>query len=91
MKQLTPLGEYVLLREEKMNTNQGGVLIDESATGEKRYYVQATGGEVPFGPNSAKVGDTVFVQTIDLVPVMLSQKEKYFMTKYKNIIGVEIE
>lgn len=85
-KMIVPLGEFILLKEANAKANTDGVLLAESAMGDKRYEVVNIGAEAD---TELEIGDVVFVQMIDLVPISLGEKRKFYITKIKNIMGYE--
>ena len=85
-KKIVPLGEFILLKENITKDQKGGVLLAESAKGDKRYEVVDIGAEAD---TELEVGDIVFVQLIDLTPVSLGEKRQFFIVKCKNIMGYE--
>ena len=85
-KNIVPLGEFVLLKEASVKSESGGVLLAESAMGDKKYEVVNIGAEAD---TELEVGDVVFVQSLDLITISLGEKKKFLITKCKNIIGYE--
>lgn len=86
VKKVIPTGEFILLKEFIPTEQQGDVLLAESARGDKRYVVVEIGAEAD---TEVEVGDVVFVQLIDLIPLSLGEKEKFFMVKCEDIMGYE--
>ena len=85
-KKIVPIGEFFLLKEYKLEEKAGTVLLAESAKGDKKYEIVNVSAEVD---TELEIGDIVFVQLIDLIPVTLGEKEKFFMAKGEDIMGYE--
>jgi hypothetical protein len=86
MKKIVAIGDFVLLQEVSIEAAPGDLVVAESARGDRKYKVVNFGTEVD---TELEVGDIVFVEPTYLVSIAIDEKNKFFMTNIKFIMGYE--